>query len=61
MTSPSGSRMRGRVLFKKGAAERVIIAAMPKLRAAMHLYCQSLPTPPIRIWHWWHPRLHVGL
>jgi arginine deiminase len=24
-------------LFKKGAAERVIIAAMPKLRAAMHL------------------------
>ena len=24
-------------LFKKGAAERVIVAAMPKLRAAMHL------------------------
>jgi arginine deiminase len=25
------------VLFEKGAAERVIVAAMPKLRAAMHL------------------------
>jgi arginine deiminase len=25
------------ILFKKGAAERVIVAAMPKLRAAMHL------------------------
>ena len=24
-------------LFKKGAAERVIVAAMPKIRAAMHL------------------------
>ena len=24
-------------LFEKGAAERVIVAAMPKLRAAMHL------------------------
>ena len=24
-------------LFDKGAAERVIVAAMPKLRAAMHL------------------------
>src|SRR5262249_37624774 len=25
------------ILFEKGAAERVIVAAMPKLRAAMHL------------------------
>jgi arginine deiminase len=24
-------------LFKRGAAERVIVAAMPKIRAAMHL------------------------
>ncbi len=36
-TSRQGIGQFAAALFKKGAAERVIIAAMPKLRAAMHL------------------------
>jgi arginine deiminase len=36
-TSRQGITQLAAALFAKGAAERVIIAAMPKLRAAMHL------------------------
>lgn len=36
-TSRQGITQAAAALFAKGAAERVIIAAMPKLRAAMHL------------------------
>jgi arginine deiminase len=36
-TSRQGISQLAAELFKKGAAERVIVAAMPKLRAAMHL------------------------
>jgi arginine deiminase len=36
-TSRQGISQLAAALFAKGAAERVIIAAMPKLRAAMHL------------------------
>lgn len=36
-TSRQAIGQLARVLFEKGAAERVIVAAMPKLRAAMHL------------------------
>lgn len=36
-TSRQGISQLAAALFKKGAAERVIVAAMPKLRAAMHL------------------------
>lgn len=36
-TSRQGIGQMAAALFKKGAAERVIVAAMPKLRAAMHL------------------------
>ncbi len=36
-TSRQGISQLAQALFKQGAAERVIVAAMPKLRAAMHL------------------------
>ena len=36
-TSRQGISQLAAALFEKGAAERVIIAAMPKLRSAMHL------------------------
>ena len=36
-TSRQGISQLAAALFAKGAAERVIVAAMPKLRAAMHL------------------------
>ncbi len=36
-TSRQGISQVARALFEQGAAERVIVAAMPKLRAAMHL------------------------
>ncbi len=36
-TSRQGISQVARALFENGAAERVIVAAMPKLRAAMHL------------------------
>jgi arginine deiminase len=36
-TSRQGISQVAQALFKQGAAERVIVAAMPKLRAAMHL------------------------
>jgi arginine deiminase len=36
-TSRQGIAQAAAALFAKGAAERVIVAAMPKLRAAMHL------------------------
>src|ERR1700754_2785392 len=36
-TSRQGISQLAASLFKQGAAERVIVAAMPKLRAAMHL------------------------
>jgi arginine deiminase len=36
-TSRQGITQLAHALFAKGAAERVIIAAMPKIRAAMHL------------------------
>ncbi|HEU0053452.1 MAG TPA: arginine deiminase [Longimicrobium sp.] len=36
-TSRQGISQLAAVLFERGAAERVIVAAMPKLRAAMHL------------------------
>ena len=36
-TSRQAISQAAAALFKKGAAERVIVAAMPKLRAAMHL------------------------
>jgi arginine deiminase len=36
-SSRQGISQVARALFEKGAAERVIVAAMPKLRAAMHL------------------------
>ena len=36
-TSRQGISQLAATLFKQGAAERVIVAAMPKLRAAMHL------------------------
>jgi arginine deiminase len=36
-TSRQGISQLAAALFKQGAAERVIVAAMPKLRAAMHL------------------------
>jgi arginine deiminase len=36
-TSRQGISLLANALFKKGAAERVIIAAMPKIRTAMHL------------------------
>jgi arginine deiminase len=36
-TSRQGISQAAAALFAKGAAERVIVAAMPKLRAAMHL------------------------
>lgn len=36
-TSRQAIAMLAQTLFEKGAAKRVIIAAMPKLRAAMHL------------------------
>ncbi len=36
-TSRQGISMVAEALFAKGAAQKVIIAAMPKLRAAMHL------------------------
>lgn len=36
-TSRQGISQLAAALFEKGAAERVIVAAMPKLRAAMHL------------------------
>jgi arginine deiminase len=36
-TSRQGISQLAHALFEQGAAERVIIAAMPKLRAAMHL------------------------
>lgn len=36
-TSRQAIGQLAQVLFEKGAAERVIVAAMPKLRAAMHL------------------------
>jgi arginine deiminase len=36
-TSRQGISQLARALFEQGAAERVIVAAMPKLRAAMHL------------------------
>jgi len=36
-TSRQGIGQMAAALFEKGAAERVIVAAMPKLRAAMHL------------------------
>ncbi len=36
-TSRQGISQLAAALFKKGAAERVIVAAMPKIRAAMHL------------------------
>lgn len=36
-TSRQGIAQMAAALFKKGAAEKVIVAAMPKLRAAMHL------------------------
>ena len=36
-TSRQGISQVAAALFKQGAAERVIVAAMPKLRAAMHL------------------------
>ncbi|GGE00161.1 hypothetical protein GCM10011529_02940 [Polymorphobacter glacialis] len=36
-TSRQGITSLAKALFEQGAAERVIVAAMPKLRAAMHL------------------------
>jgi arginine deiminase len=36
-TSRQGISQLAQALFRQGAAERVIVAAMPKLRAAMHL------------------------
>src|SRR6516162_7432543 len=36
-TSRQGISQLAQALFQQGAAERVIVAAMPKLRAAMHL------------------------
>jgi arginine deiminase len=36
-TSRQGISQLAQALFEQGAAERVIVAAMPKLRAAMHL------------------------
>lgn len=36
-TSRQGISQLAATLFEKGAAERVIVAAMPKIRAAMHL------------------------
>ena len=36
-TSRQGISQLAATLFEKGAAERVIVAAMPKMRAAMHL------------------------
>jgi arginine deiminase len=36
-SSRQGISQLAQALFEKGAAERVIVAAMPKLRAAMHL------------------------
>ena len=36
-TSRQGISQLAAALFQKGAAERVIVAAMPKIRAAMHL------------------------
>jgi arginine deiminase len=36
-SSRQGISQLARALFEQGAAERVIVAAMPKLRAAMHL------------------------
>jgi arginine deiminase len=36
-SSRTGILQMARAVFKAGAAERVVVAAMPKLRAAMHL------------------------
>jgi arginine deiminase len=36
-TSRQGISMDAAALFAKGAADKVIVAAMPRLRAAMHL------------------------
>jgi arginine deiminase len=50
-SSRQGISQVARALFEQGAAERVIVAAMPKLRAAMHLdtvltFADRLLVPP---------------